>query len=107
MTTCTLKKTNEKKKTLTSADYTDTGYLQVTVSTSGGSHLSKLINLPVSSSLMMSSRRFVPPVVAITLTPPMCLLTWIHIWLTCRASSLVGTMTKAEQRRNVHTTRFN
>lgn len=54
--------------------------------------------LPVSSSLMMSSRRFVPPVVAITFTPPMCLLTWIHIWLTCRASSLVGTMTNAENR---------
>lgn len=65
-------------------------------------------NLPVSSSLMMSSRRLVPPVVAITFTPPMCLLTWIHIWLTCRASSLVGTMTKAERsRRHVHTIRFN
>ncbi len=56
--------------------------------------------LPVSSSLMMSSRRFVPPVVAITFTPPMCLLTWIHIWLTCRASSLVGTMTKAGENTN-------
>lgn len=54
-------------------------------------------SLPVSSSLMMSSRRLVPPVVAITFTPPMCLLTWIHIWLTCRASSLVGTMTNAEK----------
>lgn len=52
-------------------------------------------SLPVSSSLMMSSRRLVPPVVAITFTPPMCLLTWMQIWLTCRASSLVGTMTKA------------
>ncbi len=61
----------------------------------GGHNLCKLRSLPVSSSLMMSSRRLVPPVVAITFTPPMCLLTWIHIWLTCRASSLVGTMTKA------------
>lgn len=45
----------------------------------------------------MSSRRLVPPVVAITFTPPMCLLTWMQIWLICRASSLVGTMTSAER----------
>ena len=51
--------------------------------------------LPVSSSLIMSSRKLVPPVVAITLAPPMCLLTWMQIWLTCRASSLVGTITIA------------
>lgn len=36
-------------------------------------------SLPVSSSRIMSSRRLVPPVVAITLAPPICLLTWIQI----------------------------
>ncbi|TNN44450.1 hypothetical protein EYF80_045338 [Liparis tanakae] len=45
--------------------------------------------LPVSSRRMMSSRRLVPPVVAMTLTPPRCLLIWMEIWLTCRASSRV------------------
>lgn len=58
-------------------------------------------HLPVSSSLIMSSRRLVPPVVAMTLTPPMCLLTWMQIWLTWRASSLVGTMTTAAKHTNV------
>lgn len=43
----------------------------------------------------MSSRRLVPPVVAMTLTPPRCLAIWMEIWLTCRASSRVGTKTSA------------
>lgn len=51
--------------------------------------------LPVSSRRMISSRRLVPPVVAMTLTPPRCLLIWILIWLTCRANSRVGTITMA------------
>lgn len=53
--------------------------------------------LPVSSRRIMSSRRLVPPVVAMTLTPPRCLLIWMQIWLTCSASSRVGTMTMAEK----------
>ena len=51
--------------------------------------------LPVSSRRMMSSLKLVPPVVAMTLTPPRCLLSWMLIWLICRANSLVGTMTMA------------
>lgn len=49
----------------------------------------------VITSLIMSSRKLVPPVVAITLAPPMCLLTWCKFDWTCRASSLVGTITIA------------
>lgn len=53
---------------------------------------------PVSSRRMMSSFRLVPPVVAMTFTPPMCLLMLIQIWLTCRANSRVGTITMARER---------
>lgn len=55
--------------------------------------------LPVSSRRMMSSLRLVPPVVAMTFTPPMCLLMLMHIWLICRASSRVGTITMAKSER--------
>lgn len=51
--------------------------------------------VPVSSRRMMSSLKLVPPVVAMTLTPPRCLATWMLIWLTCKANSLVGTITMA------------
>lgn len=57
--------------------------------------LTKVWQVPVSSSRMISSLKLVPPVVAMTFTPPRCLLSWILIWLTCRASSLVGTKTMA------------
>lgn len=49
----------------------------------------------------MSSLKLVPPVVAMTFTPPRCLLIWILIWLTCRASSLVGTKTMAASRQRM------
>lgn len=53
--------------------------------------------LPISSRRMMSSLRLVPPVVAMTFTPPICLLMSIHIWLICRANSRVGTITMAKK----------
>lgn len=62
----------------------------------------RLAILPVSSRRMMSSRRFVPPVVAMTLTPPRCLAIWMEIWLTCRANSRVGTKTSARTKMKKH-----
>ena len=54
----------------------------------------------VSARRMMSSRRLVPPVVAITSTA-MCLPSSLHTWLVCRASSRVGTriMAARQERR--------
>lgn len=57
--------------------------------------------LPISSRRMMSSFRLVPPVVAMTFTPPMCLLMLIQFWLTCRANSRVGTSTMAREQEKV------
>ena len=50
---------------------------------------------PVSSSLMMSSLRLVPPVVTMTRVL-MCLPRSLQSWEVCRASSRVGSITIAE-----------
>lgn len=53
-----------------------------------------MLRSPGSQSRIISSFRFVPPVVTITLSPK-CLLISMQIWLVWRASSRVGTMTRA------------
>ena len=52
---------------------------------------------PVSSNLMISSRRLVPPVVTITLAD-MCLPSSMHVCEVCRANSRVGTTTRADMK---------
>ena len=56
----------------------------------------KNMSLLSFSNRMISSRKFVPPVVTITFKSPMCLLNSMAICDVCRASSRVGTRTIAK-----------